>query len=156
MKRRLDSKTVENGGWAEGLGGRGWAEGTGWRGDGDRRRGWETGRGDGRGYWGFEICSAMELSSRHWERVMTRFSMWKGQGLTWRSKPAEQALKLSPDGLYNLGKPFSRRRIIRWPLFMASRSTSLSFGAMDALTSTPPSSPHANQSSRSRALSSSV
>ena len=42
MKRRLDSKTVENGGWAEGLGG-----GTGRRGDGDRRRGGETGRGDG-------------------------------------------------------------------------------------------------------------
>ena len=105
MKRWLDSKTVENGGWAEG----GWAEGS-WT---ERRRGEETERGDGRGYWGFEICSAMELSSRHWERVMTRFSMWKGHGLTWRSKPAEQALKLSPDGLYNFGKPFSRRRIIR-------------------------------------------
>ena len=81
--------------------------------DGGELGGEETGKGDGRGYWGFEICSAMELSSRHWERVMTRFSMWKGQGLTWRSKPAEQALKLSPDGLYNFGKPFSRRRIIR-------------------------------------------
>ena len=43
MKRRLDRKTVENGGWAEGLGGRGWAEGTGWRGDGEGRRGEDTG-----------------------------------------------------------------------------------------------------------------
>ena len=113
MKRRLDSKTVENGGWAEGLGGGAGRKGLGGRDWVEGRRGWETGRGDGRGYWDFEICSAMELSSRHWERVMTRFSMWKGQGLTWRSKPAEQALKLSPDGLYNFGKPFSRRRIIR-------------------------------------------
>ena len=38
MKRRLDSKTVENGGWAEGLGG-----GETGIGDGDGRRGEEMG-----------------------------------------------------------------------------------------------------------------
>ena len=38
MKRRLDSKTVENGGWAEGLGGGAGRKGLG---------GGETGMGDG-------------------------------------------------------------------------------------------------------------